>query len=152
MSVISSPTHGIFRMTHAHSRDSPDLEQEVRKLRSKWTDIGQNTTKRPPQAMMDEFDDLLSFVERRLQAPDDNVLAAEIIKGIKFVPVLQRSWKLLVQNMQPVVAPMGMVLAVSLTNAPRDQTLGNVAKGNDDFDDRLAKMGPLIAAEVTLKD
>lgn len=102
--------------------------------------------------MVDQFDDLLSFVERKLQAPDDNVLAAEIIKGIKFIPVLQRSWKLLIQNMQPVAAPMDAIAAVSSTNASGDQTLGNVTKGNDDFDDTLAQMGPLIAAEVTLKD
>ena len=99
-----------------NSRDSPDLEQQVRKMRNTWTELFQNTTQRRPQLMMNEFDDLLSFVERKPEASDENVLAT----GVKFIPVLQKSWKILMQNLEPVVS----------TPVPNVATADTIAKAS----------------------
>lgn len=89
------------------NRDSPVLEKEVEKCRDEVRKYRKNTTERPPDVMLDEFEDLLNFIERKIQAPEENIMAKKILDSIKFIPVLSRHSQYLAKHIQPV-SPSGV--------------------------------------------
>lgn len=107
---------------------------------------------------MDEFEDLLCFIDKRLQAPEENVMAKELLDSMKFIPVLKRHWKKLQQNMYPVLQQVALDIPSRLEGAaavPGEElsvltnkeaepslTLPDMVL-IDDFDNILACMGSL---------
>lgn len=138
------------------SRDPPTLENEVRRLGTSFNDLRQSP-EQPPLAMMGEFEDLLQFIDRKISAPPENLMARELLENIKFIPVLQKQWKLLKEHTRPVasVACPTHEAIVKTTKPVQEQaqrhtikkaTLERISTENSD-DVVMSYLAPLLCEE-----
>eukprot|EP00977_Amphora_coffeiformis_P021457 scaffold9369_cov182-Amphora_coffeaeformis.AAC.2 len=81
------------------SNDAPTLTEKVTRYRESLC-VLRNSPERPPSRMMDAFENLLAFIKDRLNAPEDDIMTKELLENTKFIPVLDRQWKLLNQYKQ----------------------------------------------------
>lgn len=80
------------------SRDPASIESRVQHYRQKLKDLRASEC-RPPLDMLDEFDDLLSFCERRILLTTSNekksIMADNLLKKLNLIPTLKEQWELL---------------------------------------------------------
>lgn len=87
------------------SKDPPVLEKEMGKCRETLQSMRSNKVKRPPEEMLNEFEDFLCFIERKMDAPHENIMAKEILESVRWIPLLRRHSRFLRKHVEPVPPP-----------------------------------------------
>lgn len=102
------PTYGRAELPKAlhfffESRDPATLESEVQRFRNNLNLLRQSPLQ-PPEDMMHEFDQFLSYCEARIKASKHTEMAKWLLQDLKPIPLLKKLWKHL-ENHKRSVSP-----------------------------------------------